>query len=153
MRKLSKHDVKTVSKTCENSMIFRSLRFLVFCEEYNVKIVFLHDQGYQKSITFRSIINANSMLEKVMQKIWKVIQNGAQMGATIDKKPILSWAAHRERKLPWAIFYSFVNFFRVSNRYKISLESSSLSFSFIILSCQELLLTIPTWNKSSLYFF
>ena len=31
-------------------MNFQNLRFLDFCEEYNVKIVFLHDQGYQKCI-------------------------------------------------------------------------------------------------------
>ena len=33
----------------EKSMIFQTLRFLEFCEEYNVKIVFSHDQGYQKT--------------------------------------------------------------------------------------------------------
>ena len=50
MRKCSQNDAKTVSKIDDESMNFRVLRFLVFCEEYNVKIVFLHDQGYQKSV-------------------------------------------------------------------------------------------------------
>ena len=79
-------------------MKVRNLRFLVFCEEYNVKIVFLHDQGYQKSIKRRSKIYANSMLEKVMQQIWKVFQNGAQMGATIDKKLIKNEVRKSMRK-------------------------------------------------------
>ena len=55
-------------KIDDKSMRFRNLRFLDFCEEYNVKIVFLHDQGYQKSIKSQSTINANSMLEKGMPK-------------------------------------------------------------------------------------
>ena len=65
---------------------------------YNVKIIFLHDQGYQKSIQNQSQIHANSMLEKVMQKIRKVFQNGAQMGATIDKKPIKNEVRKSMRK-------------------------------------------------------
>ena len=67
MGKCSKNDAKTRSKINDKSMKIWNLRFLVFCEEYNVKIVFLHDQGYQKSITFDIKICANSMLEKVMQ--------------------------------------------------------------------------------------
>ena len=66
MRKCFQNDAKTTSKINDKSMKFRNLRFLVFCEEYNVKIVFLHDQGYQKSIKSQSKIDANSMLEKVM---------------------------------------------------------------------------------------
>ena len=50
MRKCFQNDAKTKSKINGKSMKFQNLRFLVFCEEYNVKIVFLHDQGYQKSI-------------------------------------------------------------------------------------------------------
>ena len=68
MRKCFQNDAKTRNKIDDKSMNFQNLRFLDFCEEYNVKIVFLHDQGYQKSITNRSKINANSMLEKGMQK-------------------------------------------------------------------------------------
>ena len=68
IRKCSQNDAKTMSNIDDKSMKFRNLRFLVFCEEYNVKIVFLHDQGYQKSIKSQSKINANSMLEKGMQK-------------------------------------------------------------------------------------
>ena len=33
------------ARSVEESMNFQNLRFLVFCEEYKVKIVFLHDQG------------------------------------------------------------------------------------------------------------
>ena len=50
MRKCSQNDAKTMSKIDDKSMNFRNLIFLVFCEEYNVKIVFSHDQGSQKSI-------------------------------------------------------------------------------------------------------
>ena len=50
MRKCYKHDAKTKSKIDDKSMKFQNLRFLDFCEGYNVKIVFLHDQGYQKSV-------------------------------------------------------------------------------------------------------
>ena len=50
VRKCSQNDANMRSKINGKSMIFQNLRFLVFCEEYNVKIVFLHDQGYQKSI-------------------------------------------------------------------------------------------------------
>ena len=64
--KCSQNDTKTRCKTDDESVFFLNLRFLVFCEEYNVKIVFLHDQGYQKSIKSQSKIDANSMLEKVM---------------------------------------------------------------------------------------
>ena len=49
MRKCFQHNAKTMSKIDDKSMIFQNLRFLDFCEEYNVKIVFLHDRGYQKS--------------------------------------------------------------------------------------------------------
>ena len=45
MRKCFQNDAKTMSEIDDKSMKFRNLRFLVFCEEYNVKIVFLHDQG------------------------------------------------------------------------------------------------------------
>ena len=47
MRTCSKNDAKTRSQIDGKSMKFRNLRFLVSCEEYNVKIVFLHDQGSQ----------------------------------------------------------------------------------------------------------
>ena len=45
LRKNSQNDAKTMSIIDDKSMKFLDLRFLVFCEEYNVKIVFLHDQG------------------------------------------------------------------------------------------------------------
>ena len=88
MRKCSQKDPKTMSKINDESMKFQNLRFLVFCEEYNVKIVFLHDQGYQESIKNQLKVNANSMLEKGMQKTGKVFQNGAKRGANINKKSI-----------------------------------------------------------------
>ena len=50
MRKCFQNDTKTRSKIHDKSMNFQNLRFLVFCEEYNVKIVFLHDQGSQQGI-------------------------------------------------------------------------------------------------------
>ena len=50
MRKCLKNDAKTRSKIYDKSMKFWNLRFLVFSEEYNVKVVFSHDQGYQNSI-------------------------------------------------------------------------------------------------------
>ena len=50
MRKCFKNDAKTRSKINDKSVNFWNLRFLVFSEEYNVKVVFSHDQGYQNSI-------------------------------------------------------------------------------------------------------
>ena len=50
MRKCFQNDAKTRSKINDKSRIFRNLRFLFFCEEYNVKLVFSHDQWDQKSI-------------------------------------------------------------------------------------------------------
>ena len=49
MRKCFQNDAKTRSKIYHKSITFQNLRFLDFCEEYNVKIVFSHDRGYQKS--------------------------------------------------------------------------------------------------------
>ena len=46
----------------------------------------------------KSNIYANSMLEKVMQKTWEVLQNGAQMGATIDKKSLKNEVRKSMRK-------------------------------------------------------
>ena len=63
--KLSENGAKMGSKIDEKASRFRNLRFIGFCREYNVKIVFLHDQGYQKSIKSHSNIDANSMLEKI----------------------------------------------------------------------------------------
>ena len=64
MRKCFQNDAKTMSKIDDKSMKCRNLRFLVFREEYNVKIVFLHDQWYQEFINIRSNIYVNSMFEK-----------------------------------------------------------------------------------------
>ena len=50
MRKCSQNHAKTRSKINDKSMKCWNLRFLVFSEEYNVKIVFSHDQGSQKSL-------------------------------------------------------------------------------------------------------
>ena len=38
------------------------------------------------------------MLEKVTQQIWKVFQNGAQMGANIDKKYVKNEVRKSMRK-------------------------------------------------------
>ena len=53
MRKCFKNDAKTRSKINDKSVKFWNLRFLVFSEEYNVKIVFLHDQGNQNAFENR----------------------------------------------------------------------------------------------------
>ena len=47
-------------KIDDKSMRFRNLRFLDFCEEYNVKLLFSHDQGHQKSIKFQLLGSLNS---------------------------------------------------------------------------------------------
>ena len=90
VRKFVQNDAKPMAEIDDKSMNVRNLRFLVFCEGYNVKIVFLHDQGYQKSIKNRWKINANSMLEKGMQKNMRSVpkwrQNGSQNRETINKK-------------------------------------------------------------------
>ena len=59
MRKCVKNDAKTRSTINSKSTIFQNLRFLVFFERYNVKIVFLHAQGYQKYILLRSAVTAD----------------------------------------------------------------------------------------------
>ena len=68
MRKCYQNDAKMRSKINGKSMNFQNLRFLVFCEEYNVKIVFLHNQGYQQSFKHPYKIDAKSMLDKCMHK-------------------------------------------------------------------------------------
>ena len=67
MRKCFQNDAKTTSKINDKSMKFRNLRFLVFGEEYNVNIVFLHDQGYQKSVQYLKK-GMQILLDKGMQK-------------------------------------------------------------------------------------
>ena len=47
-------------KIDDKSMRFRNLRFLVFCEAYNVKLLVSHDQGHQKSIKFQLLGSLNS---------------------------------------------------------------------------------------------
>ena len=47
-------------KIDDKSMRFRNLRFLDFCEEYNVKLLLSHDQGHQKSIKFQLLGSLNS---------------------------------------------------------------------------------------------
>ena len=64
MPKGFQNDAKMDAKIDEKTMRFRNLRFLVFYKEYNVKIVFLHDQACRKSIKNRSKINAKTRFEK-----------------------------------------------------------------------------------------
>ena len=45
MSKLSQIDAKTKSEIDDKSVIFRHVRFLDVCEEYNVKIVFYMIRG------------------------------------------------------------------------------------------------------------
>ena len=47
---IPQNHAKTRPKINDKSMKFWNLRFFVFSEEYNVKVVFSHDQGYQNSI-------------------------------------------------------------------------------------------------------
>ena len=65
----------------DKSMWFRNLRFLCFCREYNVKIVFLHEQGYQKSTKNPSKIDAKTRMEKTMPKLRKSEPKGSRNGA------------------------------------------------------------------------
>ena len=85
MRKCCRNDAKTRFKINAKSMKCQNLRFLVFCKDYNVKIVFLHDQGCQNSIENRFKIDANSILQKCMLKSREMSQIQSQMGAKIEK--------------------------------------------------------------------
>ena len=60
MPKGFQNDAKMDAKIDEKTMRFRNLRFLDFCEEYNVKLLFSHDQGHQKSIKFQLLGSLNS---------------------------------------------------------------------------------------------
>ena len=64
MPKGSQNDAKMDAKIDEKTVRFRNLRFLVFYREYNVKIVFLHDQGYQN----QPQINQKSMQKRGQKK-------------------------------------------------------------------------------------
>ena len=55
----------------EQLMRFRNCQFLVFCREYNVKIVFSHDQGCRKSIKNRYQIRHKSKTEKCIPESCK----------------------------------------------------------------------------------
>ena len=85
-------------KSMTNPWIFRTCDFLLFAKGITLKSFFLHDQGYQKSIKSQSKINANSMLEKGMQKTWKELQNGTKMGAKIQNKSIKNEVRKSMRK-------------------------------------------------------
>ena len=74
------------AKIDEKTMRFRNLRFLVFYKEYNVKIVFLHDQACRKSINNQSKIDAKTRLEKVCKFEAKVSQKGAKMEPKMHPK-------------------------------------------------------------------
>ena len=86
MRKCYQIDANMRSKINGKSMKFRNLRILVFCQEYNVKIVFLHDQGHEKSTTNQLKINTKSKLNKNMKTDAKLCQKGTKLGAKIKKK-------------------------------------------------------------------
>ena len=63
-------------------MRFLKLRFLVFFEEYNVKIVFLHDQGDKNQPT----INQTSMQKRGRKKVCKHERKWNQMGVKMEAK-------------------------------------------------------------------
>ncbi len=62
---------KIDTKINEKSMRFPNQRFLYFCREYNVKMVFGHDLGSRKSIKNVTKIHIKFDTRKVMQKASK----------------------------------------------------------------------------------
>ena len=66
--KVSKNTSKIDAKNDGKSTRFRNPRNLVFCEGYNVKMLFSHDQGCPKYIKNPSKINVKSQVRKSMQK-------------------------------------------------------------------------------------
>ena len=56
-------------------MRFPNQRFLYFCREYNVKMVFWHDLGSRKSIKNVTKIHIKFDTRKVMQKASKKSKN------------------------------------------------------------------------------
>ena len=69
-----KYYAKTRSKIDDKSMNSQNLRFLDFCEEYNVNIVFSHDQGYLKFIKnpFKIYVQITSACAKKYAKNIKI---------------------------------------------------------------------------------
>ena len=59
--------VEICAQIDDKSMRFRNLRFLDFCEEYNVKLLFLHVQGERKSSKHLLKICGKSSLGKNTQ--------------------------------------------------------------------------------------
>ena len=69
MKKLSKIDQKIDAGIDEKRVPVRNPRFLVFCKEYNVKTVFSHDLGCQKSMKNPSKIDTEIDAEKKRARI------------------------------------------------------------------------------------
>ena len=81
MRKCFQNDAKMRSKINDKSMKFQNLRFLVFFAKSLTLKQFFHMIWGNRNLWQ---INANSMLEKGMQKTWKMLHDGVKMGAQID---------------------------------------------------------------------
>ena len=85
--KVSKNTSKIDAKNDGKSARFRNPRNLVFCKNYNVKMLLFHmikgarnaSRIYQKSMS-------NPTCEKVCKKLEKGIQNGAPNPSKINKK-------------------------------------------------------------------
>ena len=90
--KLYENGAKMGSKIHEKTSRFRNLRFIGFCREYNVKIVFLHDQGCQKSSKNLLKIDTKTKLEK-----W--CQNEPQKGSQNEPK----WTQRLKNSQKWAL--------------------------------------------------
>ena len=83
--KRSQNDAKTVSEIDDKSMKIQNLRFLVFREEYNVKIVFYMIRGTRNLSKNYKKNDATSMFEKMVHKSGNMLQKGTQIGAKIKK--------------------------------------------------------------------
>jgi len=81
IRKCSLNDAKARSKINDQSMKIRNLRFLVFCGEYNVKIVFYMIRGIRnqaKVDEHQCKIDARKKNVKIMKNMLKENRNGSQ---------------------------------------------------------------------------
>ena len=84
MKKPSKIDTEINGKLIR----FRYSRFRVFCREYNVKIVFSHDEEGRKCLKNPSKIEARSGTEKTCRNHVKTTKNGPRNASKIHQKSI-----------------------------------------------------------------
>ena len=84
MKKPSKIDAEMHGKVKR----FTDSLFRVFCREYNVKIVFSHDEEGRKYMNNLSKIEENSGTEKTCRNHVKTTKNGSRNASKIYKKSI-----------------------------------------------------------------